>query len=121
MESNATTAPIAELGEYIFGDKGNLCVTANEFELLGGGLRSEQSEVCSAIRRSDDDVRVARLNACVKDQVKAKLVDEEVQAAVQIADKDGDGLKTQVRIIAVQANRGFVKRVAGKIVHGGTL
>jgi hypothetical protein len=43
--------------------------------------------------------------ARVKDELETELAHVEIEAAIQVANIDGDGLQAQVRIPAVQPNR----------------
>src|SRR5713226_3388580 len=117
LEANSALAPFAELGEHIFSDEGNLGGPANELALLGVGLRRAQCQVRSAVRRGDGYPAAARLIARVKDQLETELIDVEAQAAVQIAHEDRDGLEAQVRVLAIQANRGPVCPFARSAAH----
>ena len=61
------------------------------------------------------------MRARVKDELKAELVHIEVEAAIQIAHINGDGLKPQVRVLPIEANRGTINPVARRISHGPAL
>lgn len=117
LEGHAAAGPFAKLGEHIFGDEGDLRMTANELELVGAGFGSEQGEICRAVGRGDSNKGATGLDARVEDELEAEAVHVEVQAAVEIANEDGDGLKAEVGVVAIEANRGFGEPVRGRVAH----
>jgi len=104
LEADAALAPFAVLGDDIFGDEGDLGVLADEVELWRAGLRGDEGEVGGAVGRSDGDPAAARLNAGIKDQLEAKLIEVEGQAFLEVANKYRHRLEAQVGVLAVQAN-----------------
>ena len=92
QEGNAEAAPVAEFGENVFGDEGDLRVAADELELFGGRIGSDESETGGAVGRSDSDERAAGLYSSIESELETKFLDIESGAAIEIADKDGDGL-----------------------------
>src|ERR1700741_3430272 len=121
VKGNTEAAPLAELGKNILGDEGDMSVTADELELLGSGLWCDQGEVGTAIGRGDRHIGAAGLKSRIKDQLKTQQVHKEAQAAIQIPDKNGDGLQPQIWILPAQANRRLGKKVARKVFHGRAL
>ena len=121
LEGNAAAAPISELGEQIFGDEGDVRVVADQLELFGGGRGGDQGEIGGAVWGSNGDEGAAGFDAGIEDELEAEKVDVEIDAAIEIADKYGDRLQTEVRFLAVEADRGVGEQVAGKIAHGEAL
>ena len=118
-KAHAARAPFTELGENIFGDKSDLRGPANELVLLGIALRDGERQVRGTVGRRDGYKTAAGkfFIASVEDQLESKLVHVETQAAVQIANVDGYGLKPQIRILAIQANRGAVNPFLRRVCH----
>src|SRR5258708_21144393 len=123
QEAHAARAPCGELGTHVLRDKRDLRGPANEFVLLRLALRSNKREVGRAVGRRDRYETAARklLRARVEDELKAQQVHVEVQAAVQIAHIDGDRLEAEIRIPAVQPNRGTVNPLVRRATHGASL
>src|SRR5713101_4806330 len=60
----------------------------------------------------------AGLNAGVKDQLKAELIEVKAEALLEIADENHNRLEAQVGVLAIQANSGAVYRFARRVAHG---
>ena len=121
VEGYAETAPFAELDKHILGDERDMGIPADELELLGSGFGRYQGKVRRAIGRGNRHIGAAGLKARVKEQLKAEKVHKEVQAAVQITDKNRHRLKTQICVLPVKANRGLVRIGAWRVTHGRAL
>ena len=61
--------------------------------------------------------RGRKVEARIEIEPEAKLVNVEVEAAVEITDEDRDGLKPQVGILTIESNAGVRRRVMGRIGH----
>src|SRR5438309_4792446 len=83
LEANPALAPFAVLGNHILGDKGDRHGPADEFVLLRAGLRCDERKVRRAIGRGDGYETTIGLNAGVKNQLEAKLIEVEIQAEVE--------------------------------------
>ena len=108
VELYAAFAPFPEFGDDVFGDESDVSRLADEFHGFRVWLGSYESEIGRAIGRADGYPARTGLDAGVEDKVEAKLIEIESEAAVQVTDINGDGLKTKVGIAAVEANRGAV-------------
>src|SRR5437879_2610540 len=108
LEAHAALAPFSVFRNYIFGDKSNRHGPANEFELFRTGFRRYKRKVRGTVGRSDSYKTAIGLNARIKDQLEAKLIQIETKALLEIAHENRNGLESQVRVLAVQANRGAV-------------
>ena len=118
LEANAALAPFAVLGNYILGDKGDRHGPANEFVLFRAGLRRDERKVRCAVGRSHGYEAAIGLNAGVKDQLEAELVEVEIQAEVEVANVNRNRLEAQVGIPAIQTNSGAVSPFGRRIAHG---
>src|SRR6266566_1703244 len=118
LEANPALAPFAVLGNYILGDKGDRHGPANELVLFRTGLRRDEREVRRTIGGSDGYEATIGLNAGVKNQLEAELIEVKAQALLQIADENRNRLEAQVRILAIQANSGALCPLRGRIAHG---
>jgi len=107
-EVHAASDPFAELAGDIFGDKGDVGVASDEFEISGIASGRREDQIGLAVGRADDHPAAAGAIAGVKDQLKAESFRVEGDTAIQIADEDGDGL---------QAEEG----VGGDLGHGGII
>src|SRR5229473_3913363 len=96
VEANSSFGPFAVFGNHILGDKGDGRKPANELALFRAGFRRDESEVRGAVGRGDGYETTVGLNAGVKDQLEAELIEVEAQAVVEIANVNRNGLKTQV-------------------------
>src|SRR5207245_6364798 len=108
MEANPALGPFAELGGDIFGDENNLRGPPDELVLFRAGLGSYKREHGCAIGRGNRNPAVTGLKPGVADQTESKLVQVEPQAAILIANENGDVLKTEVGVLSVQAKSGTV-------------
>src|SRR6266851_1473930 len=118
LEANSALGPFAVLGNHILGDKGDRHGPANELDLFRAGVRCDEGEVRGAVGRGDGYETTVGLNAGVKDQLEAELIEVEAQALLQITDENRNRLETQVRVLAIQANRGAVRPLLRRIAHG---
>src|SRR5713101_2968849 len=117
LEANSALAPFAELGNQIFGDKGDVSGLANELVLFRAGFWRDDGEVRGAVGRGKGYPATTGLNAGVKDQLEAELIEVKAQAAVEIANVDRDRLEAQVRVLAIQANSGAIYQLARRAGH----
>jgi len=104
LEAHAASGPIAEFGENVFGDEGDRAGVADELELRGIGIRLHEDEIRRAVGRGHYDKAAINGFAGVESEGEAELVDIEIDAALEVADKKRGGLQAQVRVGAVQAN-----------------
>src|SRR5260370_422503 len=118
LEANSALAPFAELDDQIFGDKGDLCGLADELVLFRAGFWRDESEVRGTVGRGDGYPATTGLNAGIKDQLEAELIEVKAQAAVEIANVDRDRLEAQVWVLAIQANSGAANQLARRVAHG---
>src|SRR5437879_13651596 len=88
LEANSAIAPLAVLGNYILGDKGDWHGPANELVLFRARLRRDERKVRRAIGRSDGYEATIGLNAGVKNQLEAELIDVEIQAEIEVANEN---------------------------------
>src|SRR5713101_721258 len=118
LEANSALAPFAVLDNHILGDKGDVSGLADELVLFRAGFWRDEGEVRGAVGRGDGYPATIGLNASVKDQLEAELIEVKAQAAVEIANVDRDRLKAQVRVLAIQANSGAIYQLARRAGHG---
>ena len=118
VEHNAAAAPLLKFREDVFGDESDLRVAADEFDLLRFGIRRDEGNIAGAVGRSDHGVGASGSGASVKDEMKAKLVDKKTEAAIEVVNKYGYGLKTKIRIFPVEPDRGDIGRIAREFGHG---
>ena len=112
---DAAGAPLAKFGQNVFGDERDMGVAADELVFRGVASGRGKGEIRVAVGRRDDDPGTAGAGARVEDKLKAEGFDVEADAAIEVADEDGDGLQAQEGFVArCERSRG----VAGKI--GGT-
>jgi len=119
IELHAALAPLPELGNNVFGDESDVRRVADKLKGLRIRLGSDECEIGGAVGRGHGDPAAARLNASVENEMEAKLVNIERQAAFQIADVHGKRLETQVGFPAVEANRGVVCPLGRGACHEG--
>jgi hypothetical protein len=96
LEANAALGPFLVFGEDIFRDESDAGGAADEFEVEGVGLGGDEPEDGLAVGRGDGDEALAGLEFGVVGKVEAELVDVEAEAAVLVADVDGDGVDAEV-------------------------
>src|SRR3989442_8907598 len=118
VEANSALGPLAVLGNHILGDKGDRRRPADELGLFRAGLRRYECEVRRAVGRGDGYKTTTGLNAGVKDQLEAELIEVEAQAVVEIANVNRNRLEAQVGVLAIQANNGAVGPLSRRIAHG---
>src|SRR5260370_38576989 len=118
LEANPALAPFAVFDNHILGDKGDVSGLANELVLFRAGFWRDEGEVRGAVRRGDGYETAAGLNAGVKNQLEAELIEVKAQAAVEVANVDRDRLKAQVRVLAIQADSGAIYQLATGVAHG---
>ena len=123
QETNSALAPFPELSEDIFGDERDLRGPADEFVLLRIAFRRDKREVRGSVgRRYGDEMAPGKfLISRVKNELETELVHVELEAAIQVANIDTDGLQAQIRVPAVQANRRPVQPFMGRASHGPAL
>ena len=80
VKADAALAPFLEFGTHIFGQENNLSGPANELVFFRVGLRSDQRQHCSAIRRGDGQPAIAGRKGNIKGQAEPELVQIESQA-----------------------------------------
>ena len=119
LELYAAFAPVPEFGDDVFGYESDVRSVADELEGLGIRLGSNQGEIGGAVGRGDGDPAPSRLDASVENEMEAKLVDVEGEAAFQIADIYCEGLQAQIGFPAVEANRGVVCPLGRRTGHEG--
>src|SRR5579883_570468 len=107
-EFHSAAAPFAELAHHIFGDEGKVSVAADELVVGGVAFGSGQGEMRFAVGRREHGPGAARAVAGVEDQLESEGVHVEVDAALEITDKDGGGL---------QAEEGRVRRGVREFRH----
>ena len=118
LEANSAFAPFAVLGNHILDDEGDRHRPANEFVLFRAGLRRDERKVRCAVGRGHGYEAAIGLNAGVKDQLEAELVEVEIQAEVEVANVNRNRLEAQVGIPAIQTNSGAVSPFGRRIAHG---
>jgi hypothetical protein len=96
LEADAALGPFLVFGEDIFGDEGDTGGAADELEVEGVGLGGDEPEDRLAVGRGDGDEAFAGLEFGVVGKVEAELIDVEAEAAVLVADVDGDGVDAEV-------------------------
>ncbi len=92
MEADAAFGPFLVFSEDVFGDEGDARRAADELEVEGVGLGSDEREDGLTVGRGDGDEAFAGLEFGVVGEVEAELVHVEAEAAVLVADVDGDGV-----------------------------
>jgi hypothetical protein len=110
---NPALVPFAVLGDDIFGEKNDRRGPADEFVVLRIGSGRDQPEHRSSVGRGNRHQAVTGLKTSIESQMESKLIQVEIQAAILIANKNVDGVNTQVRVLPVQANGG------SGAAHGG--
>src|SRR6266851_1113388 len=118
LEANSALAPFAVLDNHILGDKGDVSGLADELVLFRAGFWRDEGEVRGTVGRGDGYPATIGLNAGIKDQLEAELIEVKAQAAVEIANVDRNRLEAQVRVLAIQANSGAIYQLARGVAHG---
>src|SRR2546430_5820278 len=117
LEANSAFAPFAVLGNYILGDEGDRHRPANEFVLFRAGLRRDERKVRRAVGRGHGYEAAIGLNASVKDQLEAELIEVKAQTLLQVANVNRNRLEAQVGILAIQTNSGAISPFERRIAH----
>src|SRR5260370_27273232 len=90
LKANPALAPFAELGNQIFGDKGDVSGLANELVLFRARLRRDEGEVRGAVGRGNGYPATTGLNAGIKDQLEAELIEYKAHAPAGITNLNRD-------------------------------
>jgi len=96
LKANAAAGPFLIFREDVLGDEDYAGGATDELVVLGVGLRSYERENSGAVGRRYGDESFAGLEFGVVGEVEAELVDVEAEAAVLVADVDGDGVDAEV-------------------------
>ena len=97
MKADASFGPFLKFCEDVFGDEDDIGGAADEFVFEGLGLGHDQGKDRGAVGRRDGDEAFAGLKLGVVGEMEAKLVDEEADAAVVVANENVDALDAEVR------------------------
>src|SRR6185312_14071392 len=88
VKANSVFSPLNVFGGNIFSYKNYPSGTANELGQFRFRFGSNQRQYRCAIRRSNRQPSITRLQTNVERQAEAKLIEEKTQAALLVADKD---------------------------------
>src|SRR6266567_2918745 len=118
LKADSAAAPLLEFGGDVFGDEVDLAIASDKLVYVGIGAGLGESDIGTAVRRTDLDPPATMLESLIHEQPEADLVQVETQTPLLIANEDHDEVQGEVGILAVQAGERAInpKRCRG-ITH----
>jgi hypothetical protein len=107
MKADSALSPFAVFGGNVFRNKNNLRRPSDEFVLFGLRFRHDQVEHCRSVWWRDAYPPPAGLKDHIRNQPEPKLIYIELQAFLQIADKNVNRLNPEIKVPLLLVLRGL--------------
>jgi len=117
VKADAGAAPFLDFRENIFRQKGDLRGPADQVMFCSALLRGRERQQRSPIRRRKHQPALARWAPDVERDGEPEAVFVELTAAFLVANKNSDGCKPQVGILAARLETATVRVVSGITAH----